>query len=209
MSVLDLFVTVTAVTVSGALSPGPIFFSTILEGTKHGTKAGLVFSITHAFVEFPLVILLASGFVAISQPAIKVVVGISGGLVLLFLGLQQARAALRHSLSSGGQQKSKHTSLFVTGLVLNALNPFFIVWWLTIGAKLVLGALAFGSLGGVLLMYAFHVWIDFVWLSLVSYLAMKGINLLGSRGYRLLLGFFGCALILFGIVFLLEALGAS
>ncbi|MGQ9514615.1 MAG: LysE family transporter [Thermoproteota archaeon] len=206
MSPLELFFTVIAITASGALAPGPMFFSTILEGTRHGIKAGLIFSITHALVELPLVISLALGFVSFSQPAVKVVVGILGGFVLLFLGLNQARGAFRPLSPTIEQTRSKHASLFVTGLALNALNPFFLIWWLTIGAKLILDSLEYSSYAGVLLTFFFHIWIDFVWLSFLAYSAAKGRDLIGSKGYRLLLGSFGIILMMYGLNFLYTAI---
>jgi threonine/homoserine/homoserine lactone efflux protein len=49
------------------------------------------------------------------------------------------------------------------------------------------------------------VWIDYVWLTGVAYFAKRGVNALGSRWYRALLGVFGGILIYFGISFLGDA----
>jgi len=84
MSPLDLIISVAFVTASGALAPGLVVFATVLEDSRHGTRAGIMFSIAHALVEFPLVLLLALGLVSINAQAIKVVLGILGGFALLF-----------------------------------------------------------------------------------------------------------------------------
>jgi len=80
MSPFDLIISVVLVMASGALAPGPVVFATVLEGSRHGTRAGMMFSIAHALVEFPLVTLLALGLVSLNQQVIKVVVGILGGI---------------------------------------------------------------------------------------------------------------------------------
>jgi len=86
------------------------------------------------------------------------------------------------------------------------LNPYFIVWWLAVGSKLVVDALAFASLLGVLLMYISHVWMDYAWLTAVAHLAHVGTKIAGTRWYRAAMTVFGAILIYFGITFLLSVL---
>jgi len=92
--------------------------------------------------------------------------------------------------------------LFVIGLLFTGLNPYFILWWLTVGSNLILLALEFAALAGVVFMFLCHVWMDYVWLTSVAYFAKRGVNALGSRWYRALLGVFGAILIYFGVSFL-------
>jgi threonine/homoserine/homoserine lactone efflux protein len=54
-------------------------------------------------------------------------------------------------------------------------------------------------------MFLCHVWMDYVWLIAIAYFAKRGVNALGSRWYRILIGLFGVILIYFGILFLGEA----
>jgi len=206
MSPLDLIISVALVTASGALAPGPVVFATVLEGSRHGTRAGVMFSITHALVEFPLVLLLALGLVSINQQVIKVVVGILGGFALLLFGFLQARDALRPGSPEQRPNRLNQSSLFIMGVAFNALNPFFIIWWLTVGAKLILDTLSYGSFAAIPIMYIPHILIDIAWLVILAYSAMKGRRLIGSKGYRTLLAIFGIALMLFGMNFLFTAL---
>jgi threonine/homoserine/homoserine lactone efflux protein len=206
MSPLDLIASVILVTTSGALAPGPVVFATIVEGSRHGAKAGLIFTMGHAIVELPLVLLLTLGFVSFSQPAVKVVVGILGGIALLFFGLQQVKEASRPLSSQRVPGERGREGLLVKGVVINALNPFFIIWWLSVGAMLILDTLPYGIIGVLTIMYIPHVLIDLVWLVLLAYSAMRGRSLLGSRGYRLMLGLFGIFLVLFGLNFIFVAL---
>ena len=97
-------------------------------------------------------------------------------------------------------------NLFFLGIIFTGLNPYFIIWWLTAGARLIILALEFAALAGVIFMFICHVWMDYAWLIGLSHFAKKGTNLLGSKWYRYLMVIFGGILIYFGLNFLIDAL---
>jgi threonine/homoserine/homoserine lactone efflux protein len=205
MDVLGFMVTVVLLTASGALAPGPLFFQTISQGAKTGIRSGLIFSLAHSVVEFSLIMLLAFGLLAVKDDVvIRDIIGILGGIVLLMFGVYQILSALRKNLVQRKEVTSSY-GLFVIGILFTGLNPYFILWWLTVGSNLILLALEFAALAGVVFMFLCHVWIDYVWLTGVAYFAKRGVNALGSRWYRALLGVFGGILIYFGISFLGDA----
>ena len=55
-------------------------------------------------------------------------------------------------------------------------------------------------------MYVAHVWIDYAWLTGTAYLAKRGIEFIGRKGYRTVLVLFGFILIGFGLYFLIDVL---
>jgi len=140
---LGLAVTTILVTASGALSPGPLFFALITHGARSGAKGGLGFAVAHTLIELPLVILLALGFLTVaSQPAVKVITGIAGGLTLILFGGMITRESL---ISKTGQPSFAGVTSrnpLILGLLFTGLNPYFIIWWLTIGVKLVVDSIA-------------------------------------------------------------------
>ena len=206
MDAITFAITVIILTTSGALAPGPLFFVTISHGIKSGTKSGIIFSITHTLIEFSLVFLLALGLLSIAnQPTIKLIVGLAGGAVLVIFGLLQVRSSFLIKNNKTESKRGASGKLFLIGLALTGLNPYFVIWWLTIGANLILLSLEFAGLGGVLFMYLCHVWVDYVWLILLSALAKKGNRILKHRGYRLLIAIFGIILIFFGFSFIIES----
>jgi threonine/homoserine/homoserine lactone efflux protein len=205
MDTLGFVVTVILLTASGALAPGPLFFQTISQGTKTGTRSGLIFSIAHTIVEFSLIMLLAFGLLAVrNEVFIRTSIGVLGGVVLIIFGLYQIIGVLKKK-EIVQKQVVPSQRLFFIGVLFTALNPYFIVWWLTVGSNLVLLALEFAALTGVIFMFLCHVWMDYVWLIAVSYFAKKGVNALGSKWYRILIGLFGVILIYFGVSFLGDA----
>ena len=206
MDALNFAATVVLVTVSGALAPGPLFFTTISHGTKLGAKGGLAFAIGHTLFEFPLIILLALGLDTIVRvPEVKAVTGIIGGAALTVFGVLQIRNC--HA-SRFGKPKSQGLMLqnpILIGLGFTGLNPFFIVWWFTAGLELIRVSLMFIGLFGIVLMYICHVWMDYVWLIAVAHFARAGTNVMGARWYRIIVAFFGAVLVLFGLAFLVSA----
>jgi threonine/homoserine/homoserine lactone efflux protein len=204
----DFVATVILVTVSGALAPGPMFFALLMNGSKMGARAGFSCAIGHTIVEFPLVLALALGLLAAaSQPFIKTGIGLIGGVGLIGFGILQVYGILKTRQGEGqGKSTKLPASSLVLGLAFTGLNPYFILWWLTIGSVLVAQALAFAAILGVLIMYLAHVWMDYAFLTALAHLAKKGQNLVGSRYYKFAVVAFGLVLIGYGFKFLLDVI---
>jgi threonine/homoserine/homoserine lactone efflux protein len=209
MNLPDFIVTVILVTASGALAPGPLFFGLLMNGSKEGARAGFSCAIGHTIIELPLVLALALGLLAAaSQPVVKSGIGLMGGVGLIGFGLVQIHETLRNAQTEVSSKTAKFSaSSLVLGVALTGLNPYFILWWLTIGSVLIVQALAFAAIIGVLVMYVAHVWMDYVFLTGIAHLAKKGKNVDGSRYYRIILVAFGLILIGYGFKFLLDVAG--
>lgn len=208
MDILEFAGTVILVTASGALAPGPLFFATVTHGSKSGVRSGLAFAVSHTVVEFTLIMLFALGLLTVaSEPAVKTIIGILGGSILIAFGAFQIRNSLVAPQKTEDTKARSSHHLFLIGLAFTGLNPYFILWWLTVGAHLIIISLEFAALWGVVFMYVCHVWMDYVWLTSLSFFAKKGTSVLSWTGYRALLGIFGGILIYFGFTFLLPALG--
>ena len=208
MEILDFVATVILVTASGALAPGPLFFANLSIGAKRGAKSGAIFSIAHTLVEFSLVMLLTVMLLTlqlliIASELVKIVIGFAGGVVLIAFGIIQIYNSLRpRSKSIQRDSETSSQRLLLIGLAFTGLNPFFIIWWLTAGAQLIIISLEFGSLAGVFFMYICHVWMDYVWLTVTAHLAKIGTDVVELKWYRIIIILFSGVLIYFGITFL-------
>ena len=207
---MDLFgfvVTVVLITASGALAPGPLFFATVSQGSKTGAKGGLIFSISHTLVEFSLIMLLAFGLLTIaSKTIVKNVIGIVGGIALIIFGLLQIYFSFKEKTGEKKQNIPSNHRLFFMGIILTGLNPYFIIWWLTAGAKLIIISLEFAALLGVIFMFICHVWMDYAWLTSIAYFSKKGTNTLAFKWYKALIVVFGLILIYYGVSFIYDVL---
>ncbi|UCH31568.1 MAG: LysE family transporter [Candidatus Bathyarchaeota archaeon] len=207
MEILEFVITVILITASGALAPGPLFFANISKGVKLGAKGGFMFSVAHTLVEFTLVMLLAFQLLIIASEVIEIVVGIVGGIVLVGFGAIQIYGSIKpRTTTLHNDDKTGSYRLLGLGLAFTGLNPFFLIWWLTAGAQLIIISLEFASLAGVFLMYICHVWMDYVWLTATAYFAKLGMNVAGLKWYRILMAVFSVILIYFGLVFLTSAI---
>jgi len=206
MDPLSLAVTIILISVSGAMAPGPLFFVTVSQGIKSGTKSGLIFSIAHSLIEFTLILLLALGLLTVAnESTVRLAVGVAGGLALMVFGVLQMRGSLKQVTQETVVERTATKNLFLMGLALTGLNPYFIIWWLTIGANLIFLSLEFAGLAGVIFMYLCHVWIDYAWLTLVATLAKSSTKILRQRWYRALMAVFGAVLIYFGASFIVDS----
>jgi len=209
MNLLNFIVTVVVVTASGALAPGPMFFGLLIHGSKQGARSGISAAIGHTMVELPLVLALALGLLAAaSQPSIKIAIGLVGGIGLIGFGMFQIYGTIKRKPISSEKPKPKRlpASSLLLGIALTGLNPYFILWWLTIGSVIIIQALAFAAILGVLIMYLAHVWMDYAFLTTIAHLGKKGEAIVGSRYYKLVLVGFGVILVYYGATFVLGAI---
>ena len=199
---LGFALTVIIISVSGVMSPGPLFTANIMHGLKEGTQSGLKIAAGHTVIELPLIILLAIGIISLeSIPEFKTTIVLLGAIGLFgFAGLQ-IKNVLTKKIQTGIQVKH---GAFLTGILFSALNPFFIIWWFTIGFKLISDSIEIWSYWGIGILFGVHIWMDFVWLGFVAFSASKAGKILSNQNYRILMIVLSGVLIYFGISFVLE-----
>jgi len=204
VQLFEFAIAVITISVSGVMSPGPLFAANLAYGLKGGAKAGLKMAYGHTVVELPLVILLGVGALSLeSIPYFREVVALLGAISLFVFAGMQIKSVLKKPSSIF---EGRHGP-FLAGMMLSALNPFFLIWWFTIGFKLISDALILASFAGIGIMFAFHIWMDYAWLGTVGYLSSKGKKILSSKNYELFMFAISGVLIYFGIMFVLDALG--
>ena len=204
VQLFEFAIAVITISVSGVMSPGPLFAANLAYGLKGGAKAGLKMAYGHTVVELPLVILLGVGVLSLeSIPYFREVVALLGAISLFVFAGMQIKSVLKKPVSIF---EGTHGP-FLAGIMLSALNPFFLIWWFTIGFKLISDALILASFAGIGIMFAFHIWMDYAWLGTVGYLSSKGKKILSSKNYVLFMTAISGILVYFGIMFVLDALG--
>ena len=192
---------VIAISASGVMSPGPLFSANIIYGIREGQVAGLKIAIGHTIVEFPLIIFLGAGVITSNiLPEFRIIIAVVGALGLFgFAGLQ-----IRGVLKKNQINLKPTTGPLIAGIFLSALNPFFIIWWLTIGFKLITESIELWGFAGIIILFIVHIWMDYVWLYIVAFFASKTSNLLSNRNYKILIISLAVILVYFGIEFLRE-----
>jgi threonine/homoserine/homoserine lactone efflux protein len=135
-------------------------------------------------------------------------IGVTGGVVLIVLGLM----ALLPSTGGVAQQFGRVTpwrGLWL-GALVSATNPYWVVWWATVGMTFVTKALARG-LPGVCTFAVGHVSSDAAWLLLLGALIALTGQRLGTDNivYRVLIIVCGAFLLVIGIYFLVAAMAPN
>jgi len=213
MSPLEFFFYVIIVSTSGVFSPGPLFFVNLFYGSKYGSIMGLKIAIGHTFVEFPLLVLLFYGVskfsdVSLSDSDILKIIGIVGGVFMIFFSFMQIYPVIKNKSLETNNQYSKYAikNAILVGMIFTGLNPFFLVWWSTIGLKLVSDSVNnFGYLNGIILLFFSHIWMDYFWLWITSFMSSKGRSIVKEKVYRILLLFFSTVIGIFGLNLLVTA----
>ena len=125
----------------------------------------------------------------------------AGGLFLLLMGVQLLLALWRPSVGAAAPAE-RHP--VVIGVVLTIANPYFLIWWATVGLSLALEAMAFGVL--MLVLFAIIHWLcDLVWLEILSFAGFTGSEFFGRRAQTVVSCICGIVLIGFGAKFLYDA----
>lgn len=209
MEFLNFVVQVVALSASGVLAPGPLFFTNIIYGMRHGARAGLKVAYGHTAVELPLIILLSAGvFASVAATQHAGTIGLVGGAGILgFATLQIAGVIKKKFLQATAAVSNNNKSPFIAGILLSAFNPFFLVWWFTVGLKLIVDSATFGIVTGIVILFAFHIWMDYAWLAGTAYFASKGKSVLKSRYYRLMLLALATVLLFYGVYLTLISIG--
>jgi threonine/homoserine/homoserine lactone efflux protein len=188
------------ISLSGVAAPGPVCAVSLARGLEI-PFAGTAVALGHALVEIPLVIVIVSGSATwLHHEHLRLVLGILGGGVLCWMGygtLKQARCSIAPAALD------LPSTSFLAGAVTTAANPYFFLWWATVGSVLAFKAQAFGLLG-VALFLVVHLSTDFLWYSGVSFMAHKIGRTMPGGVYKGIVLLSGLLLLGFGTWFLAD-----
>ena len=201
-----IFTTSFVVALSGALMPGPVLALTISGVARRGFRAAPLIIAGHALLELALVIALVFGLSRfIDSDFIASIIGIVGGSVLIGIGVVTVIKG-RHSvnpLSSPPTYATRDHMLVVSGIVTSISNPYWFLWWATIGITYLLWSLKLGA-AGVATFFTGHVLGDFGWYALVALVITTGRRFISDSVYRWMLIVCGVALVGLGIYFIVS-----
>ena len=157
--------TVIVTSLSGVMAPGPMFAVTLAKSLK-SQWAGVMVSLGHAVIEVPLILLVYFGLARFFEnDVVQLVLGVLGGAMIMWMGISLFRA--RREMAREG--KDTTYSAFMAGILMSGLNPFFLVWWVTVGSLLLMSFLEAVGTWGLPLFIVVHWLCDLVWLSFVSF----------------------------------------
>ncbi len=191
---------------SGAMMPGPVTTLIVTETARRGWIAGPLITVGHVLLELAMVIALVFGLGdVLKQNAVAGIIGLLGGAFLLWMGAGIVRDAWRgrvsFNLSRSAAAGGPTGNPILAGILTSVANPYWLLWWATVGAASLITFRAFG-VAGIIAFYIGHTLADWVWNNLVAFVVASGRRVLNDRIYRGILIFCGAFLIALSLYFL-------
>ena len=205
LEIFAIFSTAFIVGFSGAIMPGPLLTVTIGESARRGFTSGPLIVLGHAILELVLILALIGGLsVVLATTRVSQTIAVLGGVFLLYMGAGMARdaAAGRVSLKmteqsgAGGNlgagggaghgfgqvAKPKLIHPVLAGILVSISNPYWILWWATVGLGYITFSMQKGTLG-LTSFFTGHILADLVWYSLIAAMVAGGRKFLSDRIY--------------------------
>ena len=193
LSLIAIFSSSFVIALSGALMPGPLLTVTVSESTQRGAVAGPLMILGHAILELTLVLALLSGLAPfLKRDEVFVVIALVGGCILFWMAVSMFRSLPTLRLDLTGEEQ-KNRNLILAGILMSIANPYWTIWWATIGLGYILHSVKFG-ITGVIAFFIGHIMADLAWYAFISFSVAKGRSFFNDTVYRRLIG--GCALFL-------------
>jgi len=185
--------------------PGTLLTVTISESSRRGFIAGPLLMVGHSILELGLVFALLFGLAPLfEQQAFFVVISLVGGSILLWMAAGMLRALPSLTIAWETRQANRG-NLVLTGILMSLANPYWIIWWATIGIGYIFKSKQAG-LWGVFFFFIGHILADFAWYTVVSTAVGKGRTFFSDRIYRGVIGACAAALVIFACLFIYKAI---
>jgi len=200
MNLLMLFVTAFIVALSGALMPGPLLTVTVAHSPRFGWVFGPLAILGHGILELGLILLIFLGAgPLLKSSAVQASVGIVGGAILIWMGwgmISVVRSGVEDAVieEDGGRGGQKAVLM---GIVASISNPYWTLWWATVGLAYLTVAAKSGP-AGIAIFFLGHISGDLAWYTLVSYGAARGMKVTGTKTYSAVLAFCSAILMVLG-----------
>jgi len=205
MRYLYIFIGSFTIALSGAMAPGPLLVTVISGSLKSGFKTGPLVILGHAILEICMVAILVMGLGRfINTPGVIRAISMAGAIILLYFGIGILHSLPSVSMNFDSEGSGESSSLFLQGITMSISNPYWTVWWMTIGLGLLLSSGKSG-LPGFLSFFFGHILADLGWYSFISFNFSKGRKFLSARFYRRVMGVCAVVVILFGLYFGINA----
>jgi threonine/homoserine/homoserine lactone efflux protein len=176
--------------------PGPLLTATISESSQRGFITGPLMIAGHAILELALVIALLLGLAPFfQQPVVFAATALIGSVILFWMAFGMFRSLPSLRLSWEGDQKRRNHPM-ISGILMSVANPYWIIWWATIGLGYILYSWRFGF-WGIAFFFVGHILADLVWYSLIAAAVAGGRHFLTDRLYRGLIAICAVFLIVF------------
>lgn len=200
---------------SGALVPGPMLTLVITSVAQRGFWTSFFIVVGHSILELAVVASFYLGILKyLNNPIVLKVISALGGTFLIYMGVNILVSIFRKKIKLNldktlykNRIDGKNTFIITgKGILISLANPYWYVWWLSIGAAFMIKSVKF-SFAGVSSFYIGHIIADFIWYLFIGFIISSGRRFLNQKVYTGIL--VACSLFLFylGVKFIVDFFG--
>ncbi|MDA8097667.1 MAG: LysE family transporter [Clostridia bacterium] len=196
MSLELLFITAFVVGLTGAMAPGPLLTLTVAEVARRGFWAAPLLMVGHAILEGTLIIALTLGLAAyLVLNEVTGAIALLGGAFLVWMGYTIARDAIKNRISLASTEEATAALDKITrvpmgaprliglGILTSVSNPYWSLWWATIGLGYITLSLERGTVG-LTAFFTGHILADIFWYGLIAAAIVGGRRFFTPGIYR-------------------------
>lgn len=183
---------------------GPINIEIVRRGLRDGFLNGWLTGLGALSADTIYAMIIVLGLAQFAEnESVRIVLFIAGAMMMFYIGYQSIRTSL-HETAVDTSPAPRGRS-YVTGFLMAALNPFGIVYWLTVGAGLTADAVTrFGDGAAPILVVGVTIGI-LSWVTVISVIAQVSRRFVTGKAMQWITGISGVLLLGYALWFLLSA----
>jgi threonine/homoserine/homoserine lactone efflux protein len=200
--VLEYLATGVVLGLAAGFAPGPLLALILAQSIRFGTREGLKVAAAPLITDVPIVI-LTTALVAAAAGTTGGLLGaisIAGAAFVTYLGIESIRAT---GVQAGRPDEAPRS--WARGALVNALSPHPYIFWITVGAPILIRAWADGPLAAAAFLVGFYACLVGAKMLLAVIAGRSGGRLRG-RGYRAVMVVLGVLLLFFAVRLAAEGL---
>ena len=199
---LEYLATGVVLGLAAGFAPGPLLALVLAQSIRFGTREGLKVAAAPLLTDLPIVI-LATALVAAAAGTAGGLLGaisLAGAAFVAYLGIESIRTT---GVQAGRPDEAPRS--WTRGALVNALSPHPYIFWITVGAPMLIRAWADGPLAAAAFLVGFYACLVGAKMLLAVIAGRSGGRLRG-RGYRVVMVVLGALLLFFAVRLAAEGL---
>jgi threonine/homoserine/homoserine lactone efflux protein len=186
---------------AAGIAPGPLLTLVISETLTHSRTHGIKVALSPLFTDTPIILLCV--FVLLQFSRYEFVLGVLsfiGAGYIVYLGIENIRVK---NITADKPTAQAHS--LRKGIITNLLNPHPYLFWITVGAPLLLTAAAVHWAGPVFFLSGFYICIVGAKIT-IAILTATANTFISGKTYIYIIRLLGIVLIVFALLFIKEGL---
>ena len=199
---LEFLATGVVLGLAAGFAPGPLLALVLAQSIRFGTREGLKVAAAPLITDVPIVILATVLVVAAAEAAggLLGAISLAGAVFVTYLGVESIRAT---GVQAGRPDEAPRS--WARGALVNALSPHPYIFWVAVGAPVLIRAWAEGPQAAAAFLAGFYACLVGAKM-LVAVIAGRSGGRLRGRGYRAVMVSLGVLLLLFALRLAAEGL---